>query len=210
MKTDTVKTLALLPGGQALDNSDWQIGPVGHSRDSDLVEESNWQSMLASYLAVDPDQTDHEVHRFGHFAVGWIEEVAYRPGSKVATIANTIRAQLKEYPILDELAYSELEFELESENWHEILRELRRQVVKGEPDLERFLDKLDDDALDEVLHKNHVCGESDGEGWRNYSQQDTWDLITALRILEYQTQRKTHRAEIRQARRARKLRRGWA
>lgn len=91
---------------------DWRIGPVGRSRESEPIEESNWRVMLRAYQEVDPEGTDHEVHYFRHWAVGWIEEVAYRPGSKVAEVAEQLRAQMANYPILDEHDLSELEHEM--------------------------------------------------------------------------------------------------
>lgn len=105
------KTLALLPGGARHEHHDWLIGPVGHSRDSDSVEESNWEAMLEAYSAADPEGSNYEVHRFGHWAVGWIEEVAVRPGSRCADVAAELRARLEVYPILDEHRYSRLAIE---------------------------------------------------------------------------------------------------
>jgi len=125
------KTLAILPGGHDHDHAQWLIGPVGHHRDSDLVEESNWQTMLASYREIDPEELDHEVHRFGHFAVGWVEEIAYRPGSAVAVEADRLRERLEGYPILDEDHHSMLESEAVDQCWSDWqAREVRQQVTR--------------------------------------------------------------------------------
>ena len=51
------KTLSLLPGCNYHPHRDWNIGPVGHSRDSDMVEECNWDSVVAEFTRIDPDQT---------------------------------------------------------------------------------------------------------------------------------------------------------
>ena len=126
-----VKTLAILPGGRDHEHAAWFIGPVGHHRDSDLVEESNWDTMIAAYRAIDPDEQDHEVHRFGHFAVGWVEEIAYRPGSAVAAEADRLRARLEDYPILDDDAHSQMECDAASEAWSSWQsREVRRDITK--------------------------------------------------------------------------------
>lgn len=106
------KILALLPGGARHEHCDWLIGPVGHSRDSEPLEESNWQVMLQAYSDADPAGDNYEVHRFGHWAVGWIEEVAVRPGSRCAEVATDLRKRLENYPILDEHHLSDLEHEL--------------------------------------------------------------------------------------------------
>lgn len=122
-------TLADLPGGDRQEHADWLIGPVGRHRDSDLIERSNWQVVTECFSALDPDGADHDVHRFGHFAVGWIEEIAYRPGSAVAAAADEIRASLASYPILDEHAHSALETEALDENMPAILSDLRRDLL---------------------------------------------------------------------------------
>lgn len=44
-----MKTLSLLPGCSSHPHKNWIIGPVGHSRDSTILEESNWDFMIASY-----------------------------------------------------------------------------------------------------------------------------------------------------------------
>src|SRR5262245_1446530 len=142
-----MKTLSILPGCSDHEHATWIVGPVGHSRDSDLVEESNWQVACERLGTADPEGQDHEIHRFGHWAVGWVEEIAYRPGSEVARVADEIRESLDSYAILDEMHYSGLEFELESANCPEILDEVRRAISRQAPDLESRLDTLTDPAL---------------------------------------------------------------
>ena len=73
------------------DQQDWLVGPVGRTRDSELIDESNWDVTLARFAAVDPEEHDHEVIRFGYWACGWIEELITRPGSACARIAEEIR-----------------------------------------------------------------------------------------------------------------------
>lgn len=101
-----------LPGCRGHEHAEWLVGPVGHHRDSDAVEESNWRAMCAEYARVDPGMADHEIHYFRHWAVGWVEEVAYRPGSKVAEVAAQLRARLDIYPVLDEFLLAEVEHEM--------------------------------------------------------------------------------------------------
>lgn len=105
------KTLALLPGCSNHEHRNWLIGPVGHHRDSDTVEESNWQVMLDAMSDADPSGENYEVHRFGHWAVGWVEEIAARPGSKCAALAAELRERLDNYPLLDEEHHADLESE---------------------------------------------------------------------------------------------------
>lgn len=106
-----MKTVSVLPGCSDHEHADWLIGPVGVHRDSDPVDRSNWETVIDAYDQADPDGTDHEILHFGHWAVGWVEEVAYRPGSKCAELADEFRERLEAYPILDERRYSLLELE---------------------------------------------------------------------------------------------------
>ncbi len=150
------------------DRSGWLIGPVGRHRDSDLIEESNFGVVTDRLHMVDPEGLDYEIHRFGHWACGWIEEIAYRPGSAVASLVETFRADLDGYPILDEDHLSELECAAENDNWSGIMYDLRRQLIATYPDL-GDLDDIDDDTL-----SDHASGLGESsEGWRRYSAHDT-------------------------------------
>lgn len=84
------------------------VGPVGRSRDSDALETSNFRTAQA--LLDDAGARYATVH-FGHWAVGWVDEIAYDAGdpATVAAVAS-IRARLDEYPVLDEEDYSAQEW----------------------------------------------------------------------------------------------------
>jgi len=100
----------------------WAIGPVGRHRDSDVLQESNF-SVACQDLHRDAgpergpyDDDDDatgtwEVVRFGHWAVGWVEEIAYRIDGPAATAACRIAGQLEVSAVLDEMDYSEREYE---------------------------------------------------------------------------------------------------
>jgi hypothetical protein len=109
------KTLSILPGCDDHEHATWLIGPVGHHRDSDTVEEANWQCVTERFAELDPEQSTWEIHRFGHWAVGWVEEIAYVPGSAVARAAAEFRRRLDNYPVLDEMRLEWLESELEGD-----------------------------------------------------------------------------------------------
>lgn len=94
------------------------------------------------------------VIREGHWAVGWVEWIAIdQEDGKALAIADELVAGLKDYPVIDEAAYSELEFNEMLELWGgmdkreracEIMREVKRHHwVK--PSLMRFRKLLKDD-----------------------------------------------------------------
>lgn len=162
-----VKLLRILPGCSDHEHASWFIGPVGHHRDSDLIEESNWQVMLARYREIDPDERDHEIHRFGHWGVGWIEEVAYRPGSAVERAADAMRKALDGYPILDEMHHSMLEYEAVGEAWtswqcdevrRELITEFTSRANVDDPsdatadEIEEWIEGLSSDVLWDLMH----------------------------------------------------------
>lgn len=165
-----------LPGDHKADDS-WLVGPCGRSRESDLIEESNFAVAVSRLSMIDSDKADYEVIRFGHFAVGWIDEIVTRPGSACAAAASKMRESLEDYPILDEDHYSYLEQEYESSNWSSILSDLRRQVVQtfkrrgADDSWIEYTQDLGDNELDEIQRAVTDGGES-SDGWRKWSDRD--------------------------------------
>jgi len=164
----------------AEDISAWETGPVGHHRDSGLLAESNWEVTLARLEAVDPEGLDHCVLNYGHFAVGWVEEIATRPGSQCAAIAAEIARDLESYPVLDEDHFCNLEHEAFMENLPQILRDLRHTIYQFDlsEDLESRLESLTDDQLWEVAAD---LGES-SEGWHTWTSSNVVEIIERLMV----------------------------
>lgn len=187
--TSRAATLGSLPGGSTHDHAEWLIGPVGQHRDSDSIAESNFRSVVREMRKLDPYELDHEVHRFGHFAVGWVEEIATRPGSACATFAGQVRTDLASYPIFDEDDHSALESEQVSENMSAIMSDLRRDLIKlfvkrnaadpsdenmSDDEISDALDDLDDDKLYEVA-ADHAIEQRDG--WEYYNTSAIADAL---------------------------------
>jgi len=98
----------------------WAAGPVGMHRDSDAYARSNYRVGLAEMIeaaGIDPEEIDHMprtgpepdndsplyIGAFGHWAVGWIEEILYRADhSGLVAAAYGISQRLEDYPLLDE------------------------------------------------------------------------------------------------------------
>jgi hypothetical protein len=92
------------------DRSAWLVA-LGQNRDSGTAARSNFRVALRSLETVDPDGKDHEIHRFGHWACGWLEIIIVRPGTAAHQDAWETECALANYPILDEMDWSELESE---------------------------------------------------------------------------------------------------
>ena len=82
---------------------------VGRSRDSDCLEESNFDAMLAE-LGGESD-TVHVV-RESHFLCGWVEWIAiHESDEKALRAADRLRQNLDDYPVLDEEDHSRREWD---------------------------------------------------------------------------------------------------
>ena len=84
--------------GRDDDYRDW-YGVIGRSRDSGLLEKSNFEAALAQ---LGGESTDVRVERYGHWGVGWVEEIYVRPGSQALAVAEEIAECLEEFPALDD------------------------------------------------------------------------------------------------------------
>ena len=96
------------------DDHGWQgvgVGPVGHHRDSEALAESNWQVVYADLASQFPGQV--AVASFGHWGVGWVEELTYNTGipALIDAVEQWERA-LANYPVADDMHYAEVEWEM--------------------------------------------------------------------------------------------------
>lgn len=116
---------------------DYYTAGVGQSRDSDALERANFVAMLKR---LGGESETVLVVREGHWAVGWIEWIAIHESDSVAlTIANTVKGELEDYPIIDEELFSQYENEECEQVWsqcydeHERAEYLRKHVSKVYP-----------------------------------------------------------------------------
>ena len=91
------------------DQQDWIVAPTFLNRDSGLIEESNWHTAIAIL------GDDAEIHRFGHWACGWIEIMIVPPSQ--SDQVQEIIDRLAQYPLLDESDHSEREWNAINEAW---------------------------------------------------------------------------------------------
>lgn len=79
---------------------------LGRNRDSDCLDESNFHCALKELGGEGPYV---EVHRFGHWACGWLELILVCPETAESDRAKEIECAIACYPILDEHDFSERE-----------------------------------------------------------------------------------------------------
>ena len=86
------------------------IGPVGQHRDSGALDRSNYTTVLAD-LQRQFGGAVADVS-FGHWGVGWIEEIISDAGrADVQAAIESWRDALADYPVADDDAFSALEYD---------------------------------------------------------------------------------------------------
>jgi hypothetical protein len=94
---------------------------------SELLDDSNWETIQACLAEADPTGDDYQVCSFGHWATPY-KLVTVRAGSKAHAEAERIVAALADYPVLDEEDFSEREHEAQLERLEDIIRDIERDV----------------------------------------------------------------------------------
>lgn len=95
---------------------DWYVTNVMVTRDSDLLEQSNWLCML-DYL--EETKTRYSLLRFAHWACGWIEIATFKKDTSEFALRwiDTKLQELDDYPIWNDDHYSEIEQEDKLDQW---------------------------------------------------------------------------------------------
>lgn len=97
---------------------------LGRTRDSDALSRSNFQSALR--LIGGETDTVLTVCE-NHWAVGWVEWIAIHESDSAALErANEIADKLEDYPVVDEMDFSNEEFEEACESWENM--DIRERV----------------------------------------------------------------------------------
>ncbi len=92
----------------------WYVAPIILNRDSDILEQSNWQ-VITNDLNADKD-VGVKIHRFNHWANGWFEIVLVHPWNKNAVNkCEQWESHLSDYPVASDDHFSNMEFEAQGE-----------------------------------------------------------------------------------------------
>lgn len=93
------------------DRQDWLV-VLGQNRDSSILDQSNFICALES---LGGESNTVEVHRFRHWACGWLEVLIADPSRQ--SDVDEIHGALADYPVLNEMDYSDREYEAACEAW---------------------------------------------------------------------------------------------
>ncbi len=119
-------------GMSALDDSSNYIGErikayvvYSKHRDSDLLTQTNFDGILADLesaaeKAGAPDSV--EVHSFGHWGVGHVDQIMITPDApdSVFDCAEEALARLADYPVYNESEYSDAEWNAAADYWESL------------------------------------------------------------------------------------------
>ena len=94
--------------------SDYYVS-LGQSRDSDILEQSNFDNALKQLGGVSDTVF---VIRNGHWAVGWVEWIAiHESDTEAIATGENIEQKISDYPVLDEEDYSQREYDYAVDTW---------------------------------------------------------------------------------------------
>lgn len=88
------------------DRQDWFVLPVSHTRDSGMLDESNFACVVKE---LGGESETLEIHRFGHWGPGWFEIAIIHPDRE--NEGEKIECALADYSVFDEEDWSEREQE---------------------------------------------------------------------------------------------------
>jgi hypothetical protein len=95
-------------------NGEWYVF-LGRHRDMSVLQESNFQRGLE---LIGGESETVMIVREGHWGFGWIEWIAIHESDHAALAeADEILCALEDYPVLDDMHYSNMEWEAIGEYW---------------------------------------------------------------------------------------------
>ena len=114
----------------------WFVLPTGQNRDSDCLDRSNFDCAV-DILGGESDNV--VIHRFNHWACGWLEIIVVKPGTPEHETAKKIETDLADYPVLDDNHYYNLEHTEATEVWRDCYNDKDRlEYVKSNRDQFEF------------------------------------------------------------------------
>lgn len=100
----------------------------GQSRESDALERSNFECVVAALKAISPESEDvWQIVRESHWAVGWVEWIAiHQDATEHLRVADKIREHYENYPVVNEEHFSQVETDDANETWKNCYRPKER------------------------------------------------------------------------------------
>ena len=99
------------------DPGHWCVGPVVFTRDSNLVENTNYIRLVEALDDCDDIKGDWEIHESSDWAVGWVKHLSFRVLDEKGAPTEAYRfvkkwsESLEDYPCADEELLSQMEYD---------------------------------------------------------------------------------------------------
>ena len=180
-------------GDNLEDHQDWYVSNIGLNRDSNLLDQSNFTSFAQALKDIEPEGDHWQIHRFGHWAVGWYEILILNPidiyggDALVLSKALEMMESLKTYlGPLDEEHHSSLEHEAFMEWIDDGIFEIRFKL-EDDTLLEPFESQITDSEIVDCL--NEIEWTYDDHGSPYIDIEDNWTEIKdeLSKVLDYET-----------------------
>lgn len=163
--------------GRGPDRSHWYVLGYMHSRDSDMLHESNWASILDT---LQPDKTAGiEKHIFNHWGCGWFEIILIHPWYKAKIeAAEDIESCLADYPVLDEDDLQKRTIEDQDKAWENNIEYNLRKALNDHFDIDT--DNVSDGDL--YNYFRFLCEESNTYIETDYQYGSSIDIDRLLSV----------------------------
>ena len=174
--------------GADFDNRNWLVSPIQLNRDSNLLDQSNFTCFTQALQELEPEGDHWQIHRFGHWAVGWFEILILNPeASEVLNKALEIMESLETYlGPLDDVHHSDLECKAFME-WIDYGISEVRSKLEDDTLLEPFESKITDSEIGDCL--NQIEWAYDDHGSPYIDIYDNWTEIKdeLSKVLDFET-----------------------
>lgn len=109
----------------------WGMSHATRHRDSELLSQSNWDFIVRNITAIDPDQKHWEILQCSHSLVGWMDHLIfdthYEP---IVELLFELYNDERDYPVLDEMDYSERQYNTIYDYWKDCSLDERIDLCK--------------------------------------------------------------------------------
>ncbi len=115
----------------------WSLGPVVLTRDSNLLDRSNYKALVTHLGTLPHLDADWDMIEASHWGVGWVKHLSFRAVEKdgepteIFKEIQTWFAALSEYPVADDADFSEREHEATLQNIEDVGRQLVSDKAEG-------------------------------------------------------------------------------
>ena len=176
------------------DHQNWYVSNIGLNRDSNLLDQSNFECFTQALKDIEPEGDHWQKHRFDHWACGWFEILILNPidiyggDALVLSKALEMMGDLETYlGPLDENHHSSLELSAFNEWLNDYAVSDVRNKLEDDILLEPFESQITDSEISDCLNEIEWTYMDDGSPYIDIDEN--WPLIKdeLSKVLDYET-----------------------